>query len=83
MSKWYEGPCLVEMLDTFSLPQRNIQKPLRVCIYDYYKASIGTLIGDCVSVKIESGILKERDEVVLMPHNIIVGVKAIESQKEK
>jgi translation elongation factor EF-1alpha len=73
LTKWYnDGPCLVDFLDTFNLPQRNVIKPLRVCIYDYYKASSGSLVGDCVQVKIESGIIKEKDEVLLMPLNILV-----------
>lgn len=38
---------------------------MRVCIYDYYNSTSGQLIGDCVSAKVESGILKEKDELIL------------------
>lgn len=34
---------------------------MRICVYDYYKQTEGTLIGDCIQAKIESGIAKEKD----------------------
>ena len=40
-------------------------------------------MGDCVQCKVESGIIKERDEVILMPFNISVGIKAIEIFKKR
>jgi len=67
LKAWYEGPSLVDILDTFSPPLRNSHKPLRICIYDQYSQSAGSILGDCVSVKVESGIIKEKDEVLLMP----------------
>lgn len=70
LSAWYKGPTLIELLDQFKIPKRNINKPIRVCIYDYYKGTEGKLIGDCISAKIESGIIKEKDNLVLMPLNI-------------
>lgn len=70
--EWYTGPTLVELLDSFKLPHRNINKPTRICVYDYYKASSGSLIGDCVSAKIESGIAKENDKLLLQPFNQII-----------
>jgi len=59
LKKWYSGKCLVELLDEVKLPQRPINKPLRVSIYDHYKSSAGNVIGDCVQAKVEAGILKE------------------------
>ena len=52
-------------------------------MYDYYKAMEGNLMGDCVQAKVESGIIKEKDEVLLMPFNLFVTVKAIEISKRK
>lgn len=43
----------------------------------------GNLMGDCISAKVESGIIKEKDEVLLMPLNIMVTIKAIESSKKR
>lgn len=36
------------------------------------------MIGDCVLAKIEAGILRDKEEVVLMPQNALVQVKGIE-----
>ena len=44
---------------------------------------MGNVIGDCVQAKVESGILKEKDELLLMPFNILVGIKALEIVKKK
>lgn len=67
---WYQGESLTQILDELKLPKRNIHKPLRVSIYDYFKATEGNLIGDCISAKIESGVIKEKDHLILMPLNI-------------
>jgi hypothetical protein len=42
---------------------------MRVCVYDYFKSNEGNLIGDCIQAKVESGIIKEKDALVLMPLN--------------
>ncbi len=83
MVEWYAGHTLIEHLDNFKLPKRSMNKPLRVCIYDYFKQTEGNLIGDCVQAKIESGIIKDRDSLILMPLNQLVTVKAIEISKKK
>jgi len=69
---WYKGPTLIENLDNFKLPKRGINKPLRICVYDYYKQTEGNLIGDCIQAKVESGIVKDKDQLLLMPLNQIV-----------
>ena len=69
LTEWYSGQTLLEILDKFKLPKRNTNKPSRVCVYDFFKATEGNIIGDCIQAKIESGIIKERDQLVLMPLN--------------
>ena len=81
--EWYTGYTLIEHLDNFKLPKRSMNKPLRVCIYDYFKQTEGNLIGDCVQAKVESGIIKDRDCLILMPLNHLVTVKAIEISKKR
>jgi translation elongation factor EF-1alpha len=65
------------------VPKRQISKPLRIGVYGYFKAMEGSLIGDCISAKVESGIVKEKDELLLMPFNTIVTIKNIESSKQR
>ena len=38
------------------------------------------MIGDCVQIKVEAGIISEKDELLLMPQNILVGIRGIEVQ---
>lgn len=40
-------------------------------------------MGDCISAKVESGIIKEKDEVILMPMNVQAIVKSIEVQRKR
>lgn len=35
--KWYNGPCLIDILDGIQAPKRPTEKPLRVPINDVYK----------------------------------------------
>lgn len=83
LKSWYSGKCLIEHLDALRLPQRGVNKPLRVSIFDYYKSDMGNVIGDCVQAKVESGIIKQKDELVLLPLNCLVTIKSIEMHKQK
>ncbi|KAK1928593.1 Eukaryotic peptide chain release factor GTP-binding subunit ERF3B [Phytophthora citrophthora] len=61
---WYEGEALIEHMDSMHIANRNPDGPLRVPILDRY-ADRGTItLG-----KVESGILKTGQKVVLMPTN--------------
>ena len=73
---WYDGPTLIEALDTFELPPKPIDKPLRIPIQDVYTI---TGVGTVPVGRVETGVLKEGDEVVFMPPNIKGEVKSIET----
>lgn len=34
---------------------------------EYFQKAAGTLIGDCVQVKIEAGIIQDKDQLMMMP----------------
>ena len=70
-----KGRCLVEIMDSLNSAVRPHKRPVRACIYSYFnrtKDGKSTATGDCVHLKIESGIIKEKDNLLLMPHNILV-----------
>ena len=80
----YEPKCLIDALDSFKKGERPYNKPTRVCIYDYYKGQqdgFSLSQGDCIYAKIESGVVKEKQELLLLPQNEIVHVNTIEFQK--
>jgi elongation factor 1-alpha len=72
---WYSGPTLLEALDTLKEPSRPTEKPLRLPIEDVYSISgFGTVpVG-----RVETGILKPNDQIIIMPSGIKTEVKSIE-----
>jgi translation elongation factor EF-1alpha len=78
LTKWYSGECLIEILDKVKVPPRLITKPLRLSVMDYIARSKGEMIGDVVQAKVESGIIHEKDSVLLMPQGALAIVKGIE-----
>jgi len=73
---WYDGPTLLEALDTFELPPKPTEKPLRIPIQDVYTI---TGVGTVPVGRVETGVLKEGDEVIFMPPNVKGEVKSIET----
>ncbi|MEM0106824.1 MAG: translation elongation factor EF-1 subunit alpha [Candidatus Micrarchaeaceae archaeon] len=72
---WYNGPTLMEALDSFVVPPKPIDKPLRLPIQDVYSISgFGTVpVG-----RIETGTLKPGDQIIIMPSGVKTDVKSIE-----
>jgi len=73
---WYKGPTLYEALDTFEVPPKAINKPLRLPIQDVYTI---TGVGTVPVGRVETGILKEGDTLIFMPSNVKGEVKSIET----
>lgn len=72
---WYKGPTLIEALDTFEVPPKPMDKPLRIPVQDVYSI---TGVGTVPVGRVETGILKEGDEIIFMPANKKAEVKSIE-----
>ncbi|MGC8998422.1 MAG: translation elongation factor EF-1 subunit alpha [Candidatus Bathyarchaeia archaeon] len=72
---WYKGPTLLEALDTFEVPPKPLDKPLRIPIQDVYSI---TGVGTVPVGRVETGVLKEGDTVIFMPANKQGEVKSIE-----
>jgi len=72
---WYKGPTLLEALDTFEVPPKPLDKPLRIPIQDVYSI---TGVGTVPVGRVETGVLKEGDMVIFMPANKQGEVKSIE-----
>ncbi len=61
---WYKGPTVLEDLDNFSLPEKPTNLPLRMPIQDVYEI---TGIGTVPVGKIETGIMKIGQKVIILP----------------
>ncbi len=77
---WYNGPTLVDALDTFEVPPKPTNKPLRVPIQDVYSI---TGVGTVPVGRVETGVIKENDVVVFMPGNKQGEVKSLEMHHER
>jgi len=72
---WYKGPTLIDALDTFELPPKPLDKPLRVPVQDVYSI---TGVGTVPVGRVETGVLKENDVIIFMPSNKQAEVKSLE-----
>ncbi|MCL5433660.1 MAG: translation elongation factor EF-1 subunit alpha [Candidatus Marsarchaeota archaeon] len=72
---WYTGPTLLEALDSLKVPPKPTDKPLRMPIQDVDTVQgFGTIpVG-----RIETGVLKPGDQIIIMPSGVKTEVKSIE-----
>ncbi|MGC8538154.1 MAG: translation elongation factor EF-1 subunit alpha [Candidatus Micrarchaeia archaeon] len=77
---WYTGPTLLEALDTFAVPAKPLDKPLRLPIQDVFSISgFGTVpVG-----RVETGVMKVGDQVIIMPSGIKTEIKSIEEHHQQ
>ena len=73
---WYKGPTLIEALDTFVMPPKPTDKPLRIPVQEIYTIrGVGTTpVG-----KVETGVLKVGDDISFMPSGERGKVNSIET----
>jgi elongation factor 1-alpha len=77
---WWKGPTLLQALDTFEVPPKPIDKPLRVPVQDVYTI---TGVGTVPVGRVETGVLKEGDTIVFMPPGVTGEVKSIETHHQR
>lgn len=81
---WYKGDSLLgEML---KLPNENevaMSKPLRLTVKNIFKGLSAKKKGMGITVKVEGGILSEKDKVMVMPLEMLVTVKSIFREETK
>ena len=75
---WYDGPDLIELMDTIELPNRDEKGPVRVSILDRYKENSVYIMG-----KLESGTIKYGDTYTLMPSGAKITVDWLFNSEEK
>jgi len=71
---WYEGPTVVEALDSFRMPEPLSHQPLRMPVQDVYKFDDRRIIAG----RIEAGKLRVGDAVVFSPSNKVSRIASIE-----
>ncbi len=77
---WYKGPTLYEVLDTFKAPPKPVDKPFRLPIQDVFSI---TGVGTVVVGRVETGVLRPGDKVIIEPLGKTAEVKSIEMHHER
>jgi len=81
---WYTGPTLLQQLDVFTAPEKPTNLPLRLPLQDVYNI---TGIGVVPVGRVETGVMKVGDKVVIVPgregNGVRGEVKTIEMHHEQ
>ncbi len=81
---WYKGPTVLEQIDKFPMPEKPTTLPLRMPIQDVYDI---TGIGTVPVGKIETGIMKVGQKVIVLPGRSGTGIsgeiRSIEAHHEQ
>ena len=76
---WYKGDDLISALDKLTAPEKPVSLPLRVPIQDVYSI---TGVGTVPVGRVETGIMKQGEEVIFEPAGASGEVKSIEMHHE-
>jgi elongation factor 1-alpha len=77
---WYKGPTLLAAFDALAPPTKPTNLPLRMPVQDVYTI---TGIGTVPVGRIETGIMKTNDKIIVMPSGKQGEVKSIEMHHEQ
>ncbi|MEW6036473.1 MAG: translation elongation factor EF-1 subunit alpha [Candidatus Micrarchaeota archaeon] len=77
---WYNGPTIIEVVDTFKIPPKPVDKALRLPVQDVFTI---TGHGTVPVGRVETGKLKPGDNVVVMPAGVKGEVKKIEMHHQE
>ena len=73
---WWKGDTLLESFDKFTVPDKPTGKPLRLPIQDVYSI---TGVGTVPVGRVETGVMKAGDKIVVMPAGAAGEIKSIET----
>jgi len=76
---WYKGDALIPALDKLTAPEKPVDLPLRIPIQDVYSI---TGVGTVPVGRVETGVMKQGDDVIFEPAGASGEVKSIEMHHE-
>lgn len=77
IAPWYDGPSLLEFLDSMQTLERKVAAPFMMPVAAKYK-DMGTMIEG----KIEAGVLKKTNNYIMMPNKETIGISALYGETE-
>ncbi|KAJ2063515.1 hypothetical protein GGH92_006049 [Coemansia sp. RSA 2673] len=87
LAAWYRdaggigktGPCLVDLIDTFTMPERPVSKPFRLAVTDFFKGgTFSSANSVSVTGRISQGNVQLGEQIVMVPGGEHGVVKAID-----
>ncbi|BGP72534.1 hypothetical protein NBRC10513v2_005930 [Rhodotorula toruloides] len=79
---WYDGPTLVEELDSLPVPTRALDVALRIPVSNVFKGQSATASGLAVTGRVESGIVQVGEKLAALPGDESGIVRALEVNGE-
>jgi elongation factor 1 alpha-like protein len=76
LTSWYSGPTLLDRIDAFTSPPREIEKSFRLSISDIYR-EVQQSSGVTICGRIESGFVSVGDRLLILPQSELCTVKGI------
>jgi len=76
---WYKGDALIPALDKLNAPEKPLTLPLRVPVQDVYSI---TGVGTVPVGRVETGVMKQGDNVIFEPAGASGEVKSVEEHHE-
>ncbi|XP_070027501.1 uncharacterized protein [Nicotiana sylvestris] len=80
LSSWFQGPCLLDAIDSLQLPQRDYSKPFLLPICDVVRAQSQGQVSICG--KLERGALQTGNKVLVMPSREMATVRSLECDSQ-
>ncbi|OMO90581.1 hypothetical protein COLO4_19045 [Corchorus olitorius] len=77
---WYQGPYLLDAIDSFQPPTRDFLKPLLMPICDVVKSTSQGQVSACG--KLEAGAVRSGSKVLVMPSASIATVRSLERDSQ-
>lgn len=75
---WYEGPTVLDLIESFPPPQDTLNDPLRLPVQGVYKFTGGGDDRRIIAGRVESGVLRAGDRILFFPSNKRAVVKTVE-----
>lgn len=76
---WYDGPTMVDALDVLEVPDKPTDKDLRIPVQDVYKIKGSGVVP---VGRVETGVLKVKDKILVQPSDFVGEVRSIEMHHE-
>ncbi|KAK7369182.1 hypothetical protein VNO80_11217 [Phaseolus coccineus] len=73
---WYDGPYLLDAIDSLEAPTREFSKPLLMPVCDVIKSTMLGQVSACG--KLEAGALRSGSKVLVMPSAVVGTVRSLE-----